>query len=503
MITVDRYTDFKFGVINAIRESNLPKEAMFRSQNMHYKENDWLKVPGLEIINTSQLAAYPVWSVGKWHSLIPAQSKLLASCGTDLFAQQNDNTYVSVDDLVISGALIEYLNVPPFVYYGSQLTKWKRYDGGTLVYPVGGENGNASDAPRQFIKILFNPYAGRYFGIGDPNNPDYLNWSAHIDNEGIEKWPDGNVQIVDSLQGDKPTALDIYEGRVLILSGNSINSGSVVGVPENWSFQKERSQAGAYAGRTLKRYGSSFFMLTRDFEIYQWPNDKFITKGRVKFNINPHRAHLACAEIRDNRYYEITFESGEAVSSNKYHSWTYDILGDRWYGPHIQRNLTSMFYDQERNYLIGGGADDLDGYIYEMRGKNIKASPMKCRLTTGHNFQGDTRSDKRYTKFRMKVKQEGSNAGGTGQLEVTVNVDQWANNPQSQNLVLEDPANQNTADTNAVRDSMIRRAHIHELYGRGSSIQFDIKHEVLGGDLAISEFEVELYERTKKEARSA
>ena len=242
MILIDKFSDFKFGVVNAIEESELPKEALFRSQNMHYQENRWRKLPGLSEAHTTQLAAFPVWSIGKWYSLVPSASKLLASCGTDLFAEQSDGSYASIDSLVISGALIEYLNVPPFVYYGSQLTKWKRYDGGTIVYPVGGSNGEASDAPRKFIKIIFNPYAGRYFGIGDPDNPDLLNWSAHIDNEGIEKWADGNAQIVDSIDGDSPKAQDLYEGRITIASQNSINSGSVVGVPENWSFQRERSQ---------------------------------------------------------------------------------------------------------------------------------------------------------------------------------------------------------------------------------------------------------------------
>lgn len=503
MITVDRYSDFKFGVVNAIEESELTKEAMFRSQNMFYKENRWRKLPGLSELSTTQLTAFPVWSIGKWYSLVPSASKLLASCGTDLYARDTNGTFSSVDSLVISGALIEYLNVPPFIYYGSQLTKWKRYDGGTVVYPIGGSNGEATDAPRKFIKIIFNPYAGRYFGIGDPDNPDLLNWSAHIDNEGIELWEDGNAQIIDSLQGDAPRSVDTFEGRVTIFSNHSINSFSVVGVPENWNFQKEKSQSGCHAGRTLKRYGSSFFMLTPDFEIYQWPDEKFITKGRIKFNINPYHAHLACAEIRENRYYEITFESGEAVSSNKYHSWTYDILGDRWYGPHIQRNLVSMFLDKDTNQLLCGGIDNLEGFIYEMRGKNIKNTAMQCRLTTGYQFQGDTRFDKRYTKFRIKAKQEGSLADSAGQLSVTVNVDSNANNPHTQNLVLEDPVNLNPMDTSIVKDAIIKRAHIHEQYGRGSSIQIDMKHETLNGDLEISNWEVELYQRTKKEARQS
>ena len=501
MILIDKFSDFKFGVVNAIEESELPKEALFRSQNMHYQENRWRKVPGLSEAHTTQLAAFPVWSIGKWYSLVPSASKLLASCGTDLFAEQSDGSYASIDSLVISGALIEYLNVPPFVYYGSQLTKWKRYDGGTIVYPVGGSNGEASDAPRKFIKIIFNPYAGRYFGIGDPDNPDLLNWSAHIDNEGIEKWADGNAQIVDSIDGDSPKAQDLYEGRITIASQNSINSGSVVGVPENWSFQRERSQTGCAAGRTFKRYGNSFFMLSPDFEVYQWPQDKFITKGRVKFKINPYKAHLACAEIRENRYYEITFESSEAVSSNKYHSWTYDILGDRWYGPHIQRNIVSMFSDKENNRLLCGGIDDLEGFIYEMRGKNIKNVAMKCRLTSGYNFQGDIRSDKKYEKFRIKAKQEGSLANGEGQLEVTVHVDSSENRPHTQRLTLEDPANLNLMDTSLVRDAIIKRAHIHESSGRGSSIQIDMRHEVLNGDFEVSEFEVEYRSRTVKENR--
>ncbi len=501
MITVERFNDFKFGVVNAIDESEIPKEAIFRSQNWHYKENRWRKMPGLAEIHTNQLAAFSVWSIGKWFSIVPKASKLLASCGTDLYAQNLDNTFTSVDSLVIAGAQIEYLNVPPFVYYGSQLNKWKRFDGGTIVYSVGGSNGEAADAPRKFIKIIFNPYAGRYFGIGDPDNPDLLNWSAHIDNEGIEKWADGNVQIIDSVQGDSPRWLETNEGRVTFFSQNSINSMSVVGVPENWNFQKEKSQSGCIAGRTVKRFGNSFLMLTPDFEVYKWPDDQFITKGRVKFNINPYQANLSCAEIRENRYYELTFLSGEATSSNKYHSWTYDLLGDRWYGPHIQRNLVSMFLDKETNQFLCGGADDLQGYIYEMRGRDIKNNSMQCRLTTGYQFQDDMRFDKRYTKVRIKAKQSGSLAASSGQLQVIANIDTWANNPQSQRLTLEDPANETLMDTSAVKDAIIKPAHIYEKYGRGSSIQLDFIHDQLAGDIELSSWEIELYKRTKKEDR--
>lgn len=497
MLLIQRWNDFKFGTVNDIEASELPKEAVLRSQNMYYKENRWRKVPGLADINSSQLAAGAAWSIGKWFSIVPKKSKILASCLTDLYAQNDDNTFSSIDSTIISGALLEYLSVPPFTYYGSQLTTWKRFDGGTKSYAVGNDN-----PPKKFIKIIFNPYAGRYFGIGDPDNPDLLYWSNHLTNGGIEQWPDGNTQIFDTVHGDSPKSIETYEGRVQLFSENSVNSGSVIGVPQNWSFQKERAQTGAVSGRTVKRYGNFFLMLAPNFEVYKWPHDVFITKGRVKFKINPYTAHLATAEIREDRYYEITFKSSEATSSDNYHSWTYDILGDRWYGPHTKRNIVSMFYDRENRRLLQGGADDLEGFIFDMRGPDIRNAAMPCRLTTGFDFQGDMSIDKRYEAFRVKTNQAGSKPGGEGQLQVIINVDQREENQQSQTLTLEDPKNEDPImDTSKVRDSIIKRGNIYESVSRGSSIQFDFRYEVAKENLEISSWELDYRTRTPKKNR--
>ena len=504
MIFIEKYNDFKYGVVNAIDPSELPKEALYKSQNMQYKENRWRKIPGLTEVNPTQISSTNgVWGIGFHYDIITKKRITLIYCGTDVFKLNDDLSTTSIDSVMSLNSQLEFMSLPQFTYFGSQNDKWRRYDGGTQTYFIGANNGDASDAPRKYIKILFNPFAGRYFAIGDPANPDYLNWSAHIDDEGIEKWPGANVQITESVNGDVPLNFDMDNGRILLVSKHSINSGTVVGVPQNWNFQKEKSQTGTIAGRTLKRYGSFYLMLTPDFEVYKWPNDVFVTKGRVKFNINPYKAHLACAEITENRYYDLCFESGEAVSSNKYHWWRYDILGDRWYGPSIQRNIVTMTKDPDKNFTLCGGVDDLSGYLMELRGLNIKNSQMKCHMITGYNFQGDINLDKRYTKVRVKAKQAGSLASSQGQLEVTANVDSWADAPQSQTLTLEDPANENPMDTSAVRDAIIKRAHIHELYGRGSSIQLEFKHEQLNGELEISEWEIEGYMRTKKEARSA
>ena len=499
-ILTEKFSDFKHGVVNAIEASDIPKEAMFKSQNMYYRENRWRKLPGLGQKNTTSMGAFNVRGIGKYFNIPTGQKEILAACGTDIWRLVDGITPTSVwaqnleDD-------IEFLDFPPFLYFGSKLNKWRRYDGGTITYPVGGDNGSAADAPRKFSKIAYNDYSGRFFGIGEIENPDYLNFSEHVDRGGIEKWPDGNAQIVPSRQGDTPQHVDIYEGRIFIFNQNSMSSGNVSGVPESWSFQSERCQAGFIAPRSVKRYGNFFLGLTPDFEIYQWPNDKFITKGRVKFSINPYKAKFACAEIVEDRYYDICFESGEAVSSNKFHWWRYDILGDRWYGPSTQRNIVSMFYDKDDRVLLCGGADNFQGYVLPMMGRNIHTSAMKCHLVSSFANQGDIRYDKRYVMLRVKAKQTGSLSSGISGLELIVNTDQSYGYPQAQALVMEDPAGGIYAETGDVKDSIIKRAHIPEERGRGSSVQVEFKHELFNGDLEISEFEIDYFARTKKENR--
>lgn len=487
-----KFKDFKYGVVNAIEASEIPQEAVCRSQNFYFRENFWRKLPGLTEINASALGTDPVWSVFRFNQIAPKKSFLMAASGSGVYLfDENTLSFVQIHSGLNPNQQVEFLEYQNQLYFGSQYDLWRKYTGGTVSYSVGGEDGIALDAPRKFSKIIFNPYAGRFFAIGVLENPDYLHFSEHIDNEGIEKFTDANVQLIDSVQGDTPKDIQTFEGRITIISQNSINSGSVVGVPQAWSFQKEKAQTGTVAGRTVKRQGNSFLMLTPNFEVYKWPEDVFITKGRVKFNINPYRAHLACAEIVENRYYLLTFESGEAVSSNKYHTWVYDILGDRWYGPHIQRNVVSMFWDAPKNILLCGGTDDLAGFMFQYRGRNIKNQAMKCSLLSACTDLGYPRVEKRVHKGWVKAKQEGSLPGGTGSLELVFNSDNLYNNPQSQRILLEDPANQNLSDTNAVREAVTKRFHIHDAYGRGNAFQWELKHEVLNGDVSVSELEFE------------
>ena len=163
--------------------------------------------------------------------------------------------------------------------------------------------------------------------------------------------------------------------------------------------------------------------------------------------------------------------------------------------------IKTKFWDKDTNLLLCGGADELDGFVMEHRGRNIKNETSSVHWVNGYNFQGDNQFDKRYSKFRIKAKQEGTLSSGAGQLEVLFNVDTRSLNQQTQRLTLEDPANLNLAGTGQVRDSIIKRAFIHEQYGRGSSCQVEIKHAVQTGYVEWSDIEIDFYRRTKKENR--
>lgn len=476
------YKEFKYGVINDIEASEIPHEAMFKTDGFYYRENFWRKLPGLTELNNSAIGSNPVWGITHFHQLSSQQRTLIAASGSNIYKYDiGSRAFSSIHSGMVPNKQVEFLEDIDQLYFGSDDDDWRRYDGGEKTYPVGGEN-----PPKKFSKIIYNPYAQRYFGIGFKDQLNGLYSSEHIDDGGIEVWTRA-PQIIESVEGDYPLSADIYEQRVTLVSRNSINTGSVVGVPENWSFQREKSQTGTIAARTFKRYSKSFFMLTPSFDLYKWPDDVFVNKGRVKFSIDPAFAHLACAEVIENRYYVLAFKSGEAVSSNRYHVWVYDILGDAFYGPHTQYNVVSMFYDRENRRLLLGGTDDLAGYALEFRGRNIKNGVKRCHAVSAYSDYGLPFVEKRYNKGWIKCKQEGSQPGGVGSVQLIINTNNQYNNPQSQNILLEDPANQNLSDTNAVKEAITKRFDIFEQYGLGNAIQYEIRHETLNADFAFSE----------------
>lgn len=488
---IQEYKDFELGVINAVKATRLPLTAFARLQNFYQLDEEIKKMPGLTEINPTAMGSNSVPAVFVFHKIAPKQTFRMAVSGTSLLKfDEGSKTFTSVYSGIIDDGLIEFLEFQNRLYFGSQNNKWRVFDGGTTTQPVGGSNGNASDAPKKFSMIVFSPYTGRFFAIGDKENPDYLYHSAHIDNEGIESFTD-TPQITDSIRGDSPQFIDIYEGRITFISEKSIGSGSVVGVPQAWEFVREKALTGTIARRSCKRRGNNFYYLTKDFEICSWPENKIITEGRVKFSINPNKAHLACAEIVEDRYYDICFESGEAVSSDKYHWWRYDILADRWSGPHRQRNIVSMYYDDDNRVLLCGGADNLAGYVMELRGHNIKNTAMKCIATPAYSDYGNPIAEKRYSKFWLTSSQEGNAVGNQGNLEVVWNSDGLYGNPQSQLLTLQDPTNQNLSNTGSVKESITKRAFIHDAYGRGTRGQWELKHEILNGDFSFSQVDVE------------
>lgn len=496
MKIVQPYT-FDEGVINAIPMTRIPLNALHKSQNMIHFDGRLRKLRGLADINATAIGTDPVWSVFRYHKIIPKTSQIIAASGAGLykFDEQTD-TFIQVYNQLVSNQQVDFLVHNGGLYFGSTKDLWRRFDGDTVTYSVGGNNGQAADAPRKFSQILLADYAGRFLGIGEEANPDLMYFSEHIDEEGIEKWPDGNTQIIQSVKGDTPKFMDIYEGRSTFFNQNSISSGNIVGVPSNWSFDREKSQTGTVAKRTVKRFGNFFLMLTSDFELYKWPNDIFVSKGRVKFYPNPYKAHLACAEIVDNRFYYLCFESGEGGGADKYHLWIYDILADKFYGPHKGFNVVSMIWDVDTNLLLCGGIDDLAGFVLNHQGKSIKNKAQKIHVVSSFNDFDAPQIDKRYTKVWTKSKQEGSS-----EFQLIVNTDNRFDRPQSRQVAMEDPANDNTMETAAVKEAVTKFGHIHEQFGRGNAINFEIRHEDVNADFQFDNLQLEYYTKYTKKNR--
>ena len=398
-----RYVEFKSGVINDIEASEIPFDAMVKSDGFYYKENFWRKIPGLTELNAGVIGTDPVWGLIQFYRVTPKDSFLIAASGGSVYKYDiGSRTFTAIHTGMVPNEQVDFLEDNNFLYFGSKKDNWRRFDGGAKTQPVGGAN-----PPKKFSRIIYAPSAQRFFGMGAEEDPAGLYYSEHIDDGGIEVWT-AAPQIIESVKGDSPLAADIYEGNITTVSLNSISQGTVRGVPQSWVFDRQKAQAGTIAWRTFKRYKNFFLMLTPTFDLYKWPDNELVNKGRVKFSIDPSYAHLACAEVIDDRYYVLCFRSGEAVSSNKYHLWIYDILGDRFYGPHTQYNLVSMFYDKPNRRLLCGGIDNLAGFVFEFTGRNIKGVPKKAHLVTAYSDYGYPEIEKRYNKGWIKAKQEGN-----------------------------------------------------------------------------------------------
>lgn len=498
---IQQYKDFKHGVVNAIEVSEIPVEAVYKAQNFYYRENWWRKLPGFVEINPTTLGTDPVWGLVKWRQLNTGKVFVIATSGGNVYNyDEGTKTFSSIYTGLVANQPIEFYQDRDHLYFGSDENPWRMFDGGVSTYPIGKAN-----APKKFSRILYGPYAGRYFGIGNKDQRDGLYYSEHIDNGGINQWT-AAPQLMESVKGDYPLALDIYEGRLTTASEFSISSGTVVGVPESWSFDREKAQGGCVSGRTFKRFGNAFYMLSPNYELYKWPDDVFVSKGRVKLNVNPINAKLACAEIVDNRYYYLAFKSGENESHDKYHLWIYDILGDRFYGPHKQFNVISLYYDDVSNKLLMGGADELAGFVGEHRGTDVKGEKMACHLVSSFSDFGYPQVEKRYVKGWIKCRQHGSLPSNEGQVEIIIDVDNRYDRPYTQRISLQDPANDPThlMETGAVKEAVTKRFHIHEQFGRGNALGWQVKHEVLKGEFEFSQVDIEYYLKNyKKEDRGA
>lgn len=505
-----KYDNWDKGVINAIAGTKLPINAALRSQNCIHREGRWKKLPGLVEKNKTQIGNDGVWSITKFYQPIDNKVTTICASGANIYKfDEQQETFISIQESLFPNQPIEFIDYNGKLYFGSSKNTWRRYDGGSQTYEVG-----STAPPRKFHKIIFNEFAGRFFGIFE----DSLYWSDHIDDAGIESWPDGNIQLFTPIKGGLPVTHEIFEGRVTVFSKHAINSGTVVGPPETWSFEREKAQAGIIAPRTLKRYGTNFFMLTPGFEVYVWPADKFITKGRVKFEINEDFASLASAEIVEDRYYYLSFRSTDVKGTSydsfgvpqatpleeQYHLWVYDILTDRWFGPHVQYSIVSMYWDADTNLLLCGGTDELAGFVMEHRGKDIKNKASKCKFLSSFSDYEKPRIDKRFSKIWLEAKHEGTKPGGEGQIELRVYTDGGYGFPQNQLISLVDtstPDNIIRDTASSTRESIVKRGYIPELYGRGTNVLIEMLHEYLKGDFEFSEFELEYFLKYNKENR--
>ena len=146
-------------MINAIEPSEIPFDAAHKSDGFIYSENFWRKLRGLVELNDSAIGSDPVWSVVRFNQPIAGRSFIVVASGGGLYKYDEQNrSFTQVHSGMNPNEQVEFLIYKENLYFGSTKDVWRRFDGGNKTYKVGGDQ-----PPKKFKKIIFNPYAGRFF----------------------------------------------------------------------------------------------------------------------------------------------------------------------------------------------------------------------------------------------------------------------------------------------------------------------------------------------------
>ena len=117
---LQEYRDPKFGVINAIRDTQQPVEGLLKCQNMYFRENEYQKLPGFTELHSTQIADSDVLAVTDWVKQSTQEVFTLAVVNGSLYKKgPKDSDFVKIQGGFTLSQQVEFLHDRDNVYFGS------------------------------------------------------------------------------------------------------------------------------------------------------------------------------------------------------------------------------------------------------------------------------------------------------------------------------------------------------------------------------------------------
>lgn len=252
----------------------------------------------------------------------------------------------------------------------------KKYEGGLMIYPVGG----GSTAPGNFRQILWAKEVDRLFGISDDAIFGQISW---CDLGEPEIWDGANVERIKLKDGERVEGAELLYGKLIIFCTYSVWIYYIQGNEEKWRLEEAPTVVGCVAPNTIKRVGSKIWYMgespKHQLGVYSFNGSisELLTDDVSPLfdSINPNKKRTACAEVHDDLY---TVSFATEFSDYNNISIDLDLLNAKKdgtpaiYGPHTLAFGCSCVLNGRQNdkeFLMG---DEQDGFVYVEGGTTLK-----------------------------------------------------------------------------------------------------------------------------------
>lgn len=473
-------------------------------QNFRYKNSFMDAIPGTRKYHGISLGTDPITALMPYYNDQTNYFALLAAT-SDKILRRNpvSNEFETLLGGLTKNSIFSSVIRNDVMYIPSVKDGLKKYSGGTVIETVG----TVDTAPGSFRILIYMKEIDRMFGISDDAIYGQITW---CDLNDPEVWDGANVERVKLRDGERVEAAGILYGKLIIFCTYSIRIYYVSGNEENWHQEEAPTTVGCVAPNSLKKVGNEFWFLgeapQHRLGIYAFngSTSRLLTDDMSPFFAMRNKDFLrnACAEVHDD-VYTISLAIGASQVNN--FSLDLDLVGSKadgtpaMYGPHTFAFYSSCVLNDRQNekqFLMG---DQSDGFVYWESGDSLKSvngidgqlmeNRFISRIHNDKSFEVMKRYKNLIVSFRPRsyfdafVKTYYS-TGTYGQ--------QLVFNPNAQTVGF-------AGDFNVYQKPFSGTPQLYQFWqplglsDKGTSIQIEIRNDVIGRRIAFDEYS---YEKT-------